>query len=293
MQAGISISAILDTTPKGNLRTAIPYFHQALKNLPLLIKGLKLIRTLKKSGVQIVKHVTKLAAVEDNTGQLNQIIAIKNNIEISIDCQTLLIHQGVVPNVQLSRALNLEHQWDEFQLCWKPKVDSWGETSRCGLFIAGDGSGIAGAIAAKWQGKLSALKIVQQIKIQSDNTLNNEINEARKELNKQLSIRPFLDKLYQPAQIFLTPSDETIVCRCEEVSSGAIRKIAKQGCKGPNQAKAFCRAGMGACQGRLCGLTVSNLIAEIHQIPQQQVGYYHIRMPIKPITINELADLNP
>ncbi|MBJ7552825.1 NAD(P)/FAD-dependent oxidoreductase [Marinomonas spartinae] len=292
MQAGIPISAILDTTRKGQLWQAFPYFPDALKNLPLLLKGTGLLWKLKKSNIRIIKQVNELTALEGDTGQLAQVIATTKNTSIKIDCQTLLVHQGVVPNVQLSRALDLEHKWDHLQMCWKPVVNDFGESSRKDIFIAGDGRGIAGAIAAKWQGKLSALTIHQQINNIHDQDLKGEINEAKNALNKHQAIRPFLDKLYQPAQTFLTPPDNVIVCRCEEVSAGEIRRIAKQGCTGPNQAKAFCRAGMGPCQGRLCGLTVSNLIAQTLQVEEEQVGYYHIRMPIKPLTLDELADLS-
>ncbi|MBJ7536076.1 NAD(P)/FAD-dependent oxidoreductase [Marinomonas transparens] len=292
MKAGVTISAILDTTPKGQLWRALPHFANALKNLPLLYKGMGLLWTLKKSGIRFIKHVKELKAIEGIDGQLTGVIASTKNAMVQLDCQSLLVHQGVVPNVQLSRALGLDHKWNNLQVCWKPVVDAWGESSRKDIFIAGDGSGIAGAIAAKWQGKLSALKIAQQVKNLGDGEVESEVKQANKSLNKQQAIRPFLDQLYQPAQTFLTPPDDTIVCRCEEVSAGEIRQIAKQGCKGPNQAKAFCRAGMGPCQGRLCGLTVSNLIAQTNQVSQEQVGYYHIRMPIKPLTINELADLS-
>ena len=55
--------------------------------------------------------------------------------------------------------------------------------------------------------------------------------------------------------------------------------------------KAFLRCGMGPCQGRLCGLTVTELIAEKRGVPPQDVGYYRLRPPVKPITVEELAAL--
>jgi hypothetical protein len=55
--------------------------------------------------------------------------------------------------------------------------------------------------------------------------------------------------------------------------------------------KAFLRCGMGPCQGRLCGLTVTELIAQARGVPPQEVGYYRLRPPVKPITLAELASL--
>jgi hypothetical protein len=70
-----------------------------------------------------------------------------------------------------------------------------------------------------------------------------------------------------------------------------VADVVKLGCTGPNQMKSFLRCGMGPCQGRLCGLTVSELIARERGVSPAEVGYYHLRFPIKPITLGELASL--
>ncbi len=46
---------------------------------------------------------------------------------------------------------------------------------------------------------------------------------------------------------------------------------------------------MGPCQGRYCGLTVTQLLAEANDQTCDETGYYHIRQPLKPITLGELA----
>jgi bacterioferritin-associated ferredoxin len=111
----------------------------------------------------------------------------------------------------------------------------------------------------------------------------------RRQLDRHRAVRPFLDTLYRPADAFRRPADETIVCRCEEISAGEIRSMARLGCIGPNQSKSFSRCGMGPCQGRLCGLTVAELLAEVHAKPVAEVGYYRIRPPIKPVSLGDLA----
>src|SRR5439155_401714 len=69
----------------------------------------------------------------------------------------LFLHEGVIPNTQISLALQLEHHWDEGQLCWRPETDEWGCTSLPNIVIAGDGAGIAGAEAGILSGRLAAL----------------------------------------------------------------------------------------------------------------------------------------
>jgi len=48
---------------------------------------------------------------------------------------------------------------------------------------------------------------------------------------------------------------------------------------------------MGPCQGRLCGLTVTELIAEQRGVPPGEVGYYRLRPPVKPVSLAEIASL--
>lgn len=103
--------------------------------------------------------------------------------------------------------------------------------------------------------------------------------------------RAFLDWLNRPADAFRRPEGDTLVCRCEEVTAKQVRDTARLGCEGPNQMKAFLRCGMGPCQGRLCGLTVTELIAETRESTPAEVGYYRLRPPVKPITLAELASL--
>jgi hypothetical protein len=46
---------------------------------------------------------------------------------------------------------------------------------------------------------------------------------------------------------------------------------------------------MGPCQGRLCGLTVTELIASARAVAPAEVGYFRLRPPVKPIALAELA----
>ena len=105
-------------------------------------------------------------------------------------------------------------------------------------------------------------------------------------------VRPMLEALYPAPDWISSAENETIICRCEEVLAGDLRKIVADGCTGPNQAKAFLRCGMGTCQGRMCASTVTEIIAKELKRQPNMVGSYNIRPPIKPISLRELASLN-
>jgi NAD(P)H-nitrite reductase large subunit len=97
--------------------------------------------------------------------------------------------------------------------------------------------------------------------------------------------------MFKPRAQICAPPDDTIVCRCEEVTAGDIRAMARAGQPGPNQVKAFTRAGMGPCQGRQCGLTVTRILAAAQNRAPSEVGFYRVRPPLKPLTLGELAAL--
>lgn len=291
-RAGVEIAAVLDTTPKENYFKASRHFGGALRGWKMLLKGLNYIAQLKGAGIPFLSQVSGLRGEAGSDGKLARVHFSHKGQARTLDAISLLVHQGVVPNVQLSRAIGIGHQWDELQLCWRPSTDTWGETDIEGIFIAGDGAGIGGAVVAEQAGRLAVWQVACQLDRLSPRERDRLAVPVRRALAPVLAIRPFLDVLYQPAGEFLTPADDTLVCRCEEVTAGDIRRFARMGCTGPNQTKAFSRVGMGPCQGRMCGLTVSQIIADTRQTTPAEVGYYRIRSPIKPLTLQELANLN-
>lgn len=60
-------------------------------------------------------------------------------------------------------------------------------------------------------------------------------------------------------------------------------------CTGPNQTKLFSRCGMGPCQGRMCGLSVTGILARELSSTPASVGAYRVRSPIKPVPLGAIA----
>jgi octopine oxidase subunit A len=286
LQAGVHVPAILDTTPRGNWTRALSY-APGFAASPYFKKGVRLLRAVRRK-VRVTGGIVALAA--QGNGRLESVLyRTGRGIEHQFPTDLLLLHQGVVPNVNLAMSANVTHRWSDAQLTWIPAVDDYGTTDVPGLAIAGDGAGIAGAEAAEARGRLAAIAAIRAIKPHP--SLAAEEKSARKLLTRFERGRVFLDLLYRPAAQFRWPDGETLVCRCEEVRAKDIAAAAALGCPGPNQLKAFLRAGMGPCQGRLCNLTVTELMAKAHGRSPGEIGTYRLRPPIKPITLAELASL--
>lgn len=80
------------------------------------------------------------------------------------------------------------------------------------------------------------------------------------------------DEIIEPMEIYYKPKlpDEAIVCRCERVTAGELRKWIQRGVTDVNQLKAITRAGMGACGGKTCTSLINRLFRE-EGIPPEQI----------------------
>lgn len=289
-RAGTPPLALVETQTFAERLAALRHVGGALRGWRALAKGLGLLAELRRAGVRRYTGASELAVEGDTQAQALSFAA--GGRTHRIDCSTVLLHHGVVPNTQAARSIGVPHRWDDAQRAFLPERDPWGRAAGLEtVFIAGDGGGIGGAGAAALAGRLAALAIACDLGRLSLGERDRAARPLQAALSRELAVRPFLDRAYPPFAGALLPGDDTLVCRCEEVTAGDIRRYASIGCLGPNQTKAFGRVGMGPCQGRYCGLTVTELLADANGRTQDETGYYRIRPPLKPVTLGELAAL--
>jgi hypothetical protein len=282
IRAGV-MPVLVETRSRSVLRTALEH-GGIFSGFAQLAKGIGLILNARRAGMRVISGAQHLRA--EGSARV-QALRFEGGIE---PCDTLLLHEGVIPSTHISMAIGLEHVWDARQLCWRPKLDAFGASSHACIAVAGDGAGIGGWEAAVAAGQLAALDAGLRLGRISRTDRDSRAEASAGALLQARALRPFLDALYAPSQEILAPSeDSTIICRCEEVTAGALRWAAAIGATGPNQAKAYLRCGMGPCQGRLCGPTVAAVIAETRNAPVAEVGHFRPRAPYKPITVQELA----
>ncbi|HLY88311.1 MAG TPA: NAD(P)/FAD-dependent oxidoreductase [Acetobacteraceae bacterium] len=290
LATGARPAAVLDTTARANQQRALRFLPKAAatrEGRAYLAKGLAMLAALRRSGVPRYRHVTDIRI--DGTASVTGIAFRSGGRQHRLATRLVALHEGVIPAQQLPRSIGCDFVWDSVQCCFAPRLDAWGNSSIDGVLIAGDAGGIGGARAAEHAGRLAAyeaLRHLGRINVTQRDSLAANDQRAR---HAHLAIRRFLDVLYAPRDEILQPADDVTVCRCEEIAAGAVRAVVRQGCLGPNQAKAFLRAGMGACQGRLCGPVVTELIAAERGVAPGEVGYYRIRPPLKPISLGELV----
>ncbi len=290
LDAGVEVAGLVETSPAANRRAALRHLPAALAAPAYLAKGLRMLSRLRQAGIPWHTQATSLQVLGSNRASGVAFRSRGKAHQIAAD--TVLLHHGVIPNTQLSRLLRVDHRWNDIQGAWQVITDEFGQTSLAGLRMAGDGVTISGAVAAAAAGTLAALGAAHSLGRLSEAERDHRAAKPLRVWHQEAAVRPFLDSLYRPPPEVVAPADDTIVCRCEEVTAGRVREMAGLGCQGPNQTKFFSRCGMGPCQGRVCGNLVTQILAlELGKTPDE-VGAFRIRAPIKPVPLGALVDLD-
>lgn len=286
LAAGAPPVALVETSGFGDMVAASRYLPGFLAS-PLFAKGLSLYARLRRRipvhrarrGLHVI-GTDRAAGIGWNNG--------------SVAAELVVLHQGVVPVLNLGIAAGCRVTWDAAQACFRPETTPDGASSVPGIFIAGDGAGIGGAQAAFRAGELAALAsldylVAGGLALARPPAPGAKATALRRH-RRALRGRAFIDRAFPPLPVSALP-DDTVICRCENLTAGRIREAARLGVPGPNQLKTFLRAGMGPCQGRMCGLSVTALIAKAQQRPPAEIGCFRTRSPVKPLRLSALASL--
>jgi D-hydroxyproline dehydrogenase subunit alpha len=155
-----------------------------------------------------------------------------------VDCDIAAVGYGLVPNNELAAVLGCQTR-DGYVV-----VDNNQRSTVANLFAAGEITGIGGVEKSMIEGEIAGLRSTDQ---PADHCWQrrNRSWEFVKLLEKSFRLSPALKNL---------ATDDTILCRCEDVSFGEIKQFQNW-----RLAKLQRRIGMGPCQGRVCGPAFSFL----------------------------------
>jgi heterodisulfide reductase subunit A-like polyferredoxin len=163
------------------------------------------------------------------------------------------------------------------------------ETSVAGIYVAGEIAGIGGVHAALAEGTLAGLSAARRL---GRSVSDSAVIAAKRDRERHRRFAGLVADVFaiKPRVLDLI-ADDTLVCRCEEVPARDVRNAALDWGANVNFVKGVTRCGMGYCQGRVCGSLVEDLTADALRVPAGSVGSFHVRAPIKPLTVRELAKL--
>jgi bacterioferritin-associated ferredoxin len=199
------------------------------------------------------------------------------------------VGHGLVPGTDITRLLRARHRYAVELGGWVAEADADGRTSVAGLYVAGDGAGIAGAAAAGAHGELAALACAHDLGRLDAAAHGRERDRLQSHWRQSARFgraMAGLMALRDGAVAGIAP--DTVVCRCEDVTRAEIDAAARDGARDMNQLKAWTRCGMGPCQGRSCGDVAGALLA-LHVGSREAAGCFTGRAPLRPVSLAEVA----
>lgn len=280
VKAGATVSAVLDTSTFAQRLRALP---QLLSIPSTLRKGMSLMRVLREARVPVHRGVTPVAidgTPEHGVSGVRVKLADATMLELACDAVALGYHLRA--ETQLADLAGCEFHFDGATQTWLPRVDEDGRSSVEGIYLAGDGVRVRGADAAERAGRLAALAALRDAGIERE---REGAARLRAELVRFTRFAAGLRTAFPwPAHFAAALPDETIVCRCEAITAGELRRVVREmGATEANRAKAFSRVGMGRCQGRFCAHAGAEVIAAEAHVPLEAVGRLRGQAPVKPL----------
>ncbi|MER8222154.1 NAD(P)/FAD-dependent oxidoreductase [Streptomyces sp. NPDC094143] len=165
-------------------------------------------------------------------------------------CDTLAVGHGMLPHTDLAESLGCRLDGPAVA------VDDEQRTDVPGVWAAGEATGIGGAALALAEGHIAGCSAAARLRGTAPDPAPAAL-KARTRLRR--SAAALGSAWAPPAHWAEQVTDDTVVCRCEEVTAGAVRDALDLGAGDERTVKLLTRAGMGWCQGRMCSPAVAGL----------------------------------
>jgi NADPH-dependent 2,4-dienoyl-CoA reductase/sulfur reductase-like enzyme len=292
-EAGAAVVAVLELADPG----VTELMPMLLGPWPLLSDGIGYLMRLVRRGIPLMRGWTLIEARGTDQvtsaviGKVDRDWRLIKGTERTLDVDTICLGYGLVPSTELSRLIGCNHRYDPGLGGWIPEHDLYRETSIAKVFVAGDGSGVAGSLVAIEEGRVAGLRAAMRLGKISEAAFSEKAAPSLQRLRRLGRFRAILDGLSAPRPgLFERMTDDTLICRCEEVSLGDCRQAVKEGAVSLMELKPGLRAGMGMCQARICGPTLVEVLAGLTGQAPETVTPFSQRPPVKPIPLAALLD---
>lgn len=289
--AGAEVVAVFDVATRAeHLRAAA----RVLAHPPTALHGLRLLATLGRRHVPIHRGwiISEIHGDDSVTGVTAvpfEARGLQTDKALRLDVDAVCLSFGLVPAVELAALRGCALRFDPSLGVWCVKRDEALETSIEGVFAVGDGAAIGGARSAVLEGTLAGVSAARRIGRISADRAKHLHRPVLRALSRLAPIRHYNEVVcaHRP-QLLEMLNDDTIVCRCEIVRAGTIRKAIAEGAQSLHELRTRCRIGMGNCQGRMCVVTASRILSQQRNIDLERIEFPRQRPPIRPLNLQEL-----
>lgn len=209
--------------------------------------------------------------------------------EERLPCDALCLGYGFIPSNTLSRLLGAKQEWRPDLGGEVPVRDRHMQTSVLGVFAVGDGAGVGGGPLALVEGAVAGITAAARTGHAADGA-ERAIQRLSPSLARERRFQRMYSALFTPGPgLYELSRDDTILCRCEEVTQTDVCRAVALGADSADEVKAITRCGMGDCQGRVCAHLVAHCLARESGRPVAEVGLFRPRPPVFPVPITALG----
>jgi D-hydroxyproline dehydrogenase subunit alpha len=280
--SGAKVAGLYDSADPG----AFPRQASVLARNPgKLVEGAGYAAHLARHGVRVrLRHTIVRAHGRDRLDGV--VVSGPGGTEHWIECDTLAVSHGMLPHTEIAQTLGAALT-DSGAVA----VDDEQRTDIPGLWAAGEATGIGGAALSLVEGEIAGRSAAAGLR-GAGADLGTASSPDPRILNERRRLRAFaelIETAYAPppaSEWAARVDDETVLCRCEEVTAASVREaVSELGATDLRTVKLLTRAGMGWCQGRICGPGVAG-VSGCPEVPA--------RTPFaRPVPLGVLAESGP
>lgn len=292
VRAGGNVLSILEVSKQQIWRA----FPGMLWDPLVLFKGLQyqsglLLRAgvLARTGRTVIEARGDKQVSEVVTARIDSMGNIDRSHTQTYEVDLLVVGYGLMPSIEMTRLMGCEQEYDPSNKYFIPVRSDKFETTVPNIFAVGDCAGIRGVEVALIEGRLAGITIADRLGRVSRTYVKKSRSQLEKRLLRLLRFHTSIDSLFvSPSNYFSLLTDDTVICRCEEVTLGELRSYMNQGITDLNTLKSLTRIGMGRCQGRNCFPTFAHLVAEEQKVSVASLKIPRTRSPLKPVCIGDV-----
>ena len=292
---GAEITAVVDAAPWPSVGQVMRMASQP----GLLAKGLAFEWGLVRRGIPVHRGCA-IVEVAGAAGEVDQVLVAPvdedwrpvDGPRRRLAARVVGLGYGVRSNVELTLLAGCGHTFSHIRGGWHATRGQDMETTVENLFLAGDGGGVGGVEAALAEGVIAAAAVAERLG--RGDRMKTKAAKARRRLADLTRFQGAVAE-WSGARpgIFAAAAEDTIVCRCEDVTRGEIAAAVAAGYTEIGPVKMSTRAGMGPCQGRTCTPAVQAIMADESGALLADVGLPTSRAPVRPAPLKALAQLPP
>ncbi|MBB4910990.1 FAD/NAD(P)-dependent oxidoreductase [Actinophytocola algeriensis] len=254
------------------------------RNPGKLVEGARYLRALHGHRIPFHTRTAVVAAHGDDRVHAVTVARLDRNrrpvSEREIECDAVAVGYGFTPQLELPLQLGCDTRLDA-DGSLVATADEWQRASVPGVYLAGEVCGVGGAQLSVVEGAIAGAHAAGA-------------RPRRSLLRKRAALRAFAAAMHDTYRVGAgRPADDTIVCRCEEVTVREVREsVVDLGATDPRGVKLLARPGMGLCQGRVCGYATACLVAEACGRPVTAADLRGLaaRPIAAPVTLGNLAE---